>query len=142
MFISHFLFQTRFAVVAIFVFRSTHCLSMYSYDTIKCVVSESVLYNDVHQAICKHRSKWLLFNANSAIFSYIMTRTRHITLIRGNQSLLFLLNAACLAEKQQIPISVFGFTRTWLELTIFHTRGEDAYHYTTNVRVGMLPTFA
>jgi hypothetical protein len=28
----------------------------------------------------------------------------HIILIRANQSLLFLLNAVCLAEKQQIPI--------------------------------------
>ena len=34
-----------------------------------------------------------------------------------NQSLLFLLNAARLAEKQQIPISVFGLTRSGFEPT-------------------------
>ena len=43
---------------------------------------------------------------------------------RTNQSLLFLLNAACLAEKQQIPILVFGLTWLGLEPTIYCTRGE------------------
>jgi hypothetical protein len=34
---------------------------------------------------------------------------------RDNQSLLLLINAACLAEKQQIPILVFGLTQPGLE---------------------------
>ena len=51
---------------------------------------------------------------------------------RANQSLLFLLNAACLAEKQQIPISVFGFTRPGLEPTIYRTLDEHANHYDTD----------
>jgi hypothetical protein len=51
---------------------------------------------------------------------------------RGNQSLLFLLNAACLAEKQQIPI-VFGLTREKLLPMIYRTRGEHANHYATDV---------
>ena len=40
--------------------------------------------------------------------------------------LVFLLNAACFTEKQQISISVFGFGLTWPELkpTIYHVRGE------------------
>ena len=42
--------------------------------------------------------------------------------------LVFLLNAACFTEKQQISISVFGFgfglTRPELEPTIYHVRGE------------------
>ena len=53
---------------------------------------------------------------------------------RANQSLLylFLLNDACLVEKQQIPISVFGLTRPGLEPTIYRTRGEHvATHYAT-----------
>ena len=50
---------------------------------------------------------------------------------RANQSLLFLLNAACLAEKQQIAILVFGLTRPRLELTIYRTRDEHANHYAT-----------
>ena len=37
---------------------------------------------------------------------------------RANPSLLFLLNAACLAEKQQIPILVFGLTWPGFEPTI------------------------
>jgi hypothetical protein len=52
---------------------------------------------------------------------------------RANQSLLLLLNGVCLAEKQQIPILVFGLTKPGLEPTIYHTRGEHANHYNTNV---------
>jgi hypothetical protein len=52
---------------------------------------------------------------------------------QANQSLFFLLNAACLAEKQQNTNSiVFDFTRPWLELNIYRTRREHANHYTTN----------
>ena len=79
-------------------------------------------------------SEWLLFNSNEQFFSYITARTSYFqwnddicfvldlahwnnrpkvdmslhshTLFwfQDNQSLLLLLNAACLAEKQQIPI--------------------------------------
>ena len=52
---------------------------------------------------------------------------------RANKSLLSLLNAVCLAEKQQIPILVFGLTRSGLEPTIYHTHGEHANHYTNDV---------
>ena len=52
---------------------------------------------------------------------------------RADQSLLFLLNAACLPEKQQISICiVFGMTRPGLEPTIYHTRGEHSNHYATD----------
>jgi hypothetical protein len=51
---------------------------------------------------------------------------------RANQSLLFLLNAVYLAEKQQIPILVFGLTQSGLEPTIYRTRGEHANNYATN----------
>jgi hypothetical protein len=48
---------------------------------------------------------------------------------RANQSLLFLLNAESLAEKQQIPIVlVFGLTQPGLEPTIYRTRCEHANH--------------
>ena len=39
--------------------------------------------------------------------------------------------ALCLAEKQQLPILVFGLTRSGLEPTIYHTQGEHANHYIT-----------
>jgi hypothetical protein len=51
---------------------------------------------------------------------------------QANQSLLFLLNAACLAEKQHISILVFGLTRLGLEPTIYQIQGELANHYTNN----------
>ena len=51
---------------------------------------------------------------------------------RANQSLLFLLTAACLAAKQQIPISVFGLTRSGGKPTIYSTLGEHTKHYTTD----------
>ena len=47
---------------------------------------------------------------------------------RANQYLLFLLNAACLAEN----FIVFGMTRPGLEPTIYRTRGEHANHYATD----------
>jgi hypothetical protein len=40
-----------------------------------------------------------------------------------------LINATCLEEKQHI---VFGFIRSGLESTIYHTQGEHANHYTTD----------
>jgi len=58
----------------------------------------------------------------------------HIILIPTNQSLLFLLNAECLAEKQQIPIlRTLGFIRSVLEPKITRTRGKHANHYTIDV---------
>jgi hypothetical protein len=53
--------------------------------------------------------------------------------IRANQSLLFLLNAAFLAKKQQIPI-LYSFV--WQDRgslpTIYRTRGQHANHYATD----------
>ena len=52
---------------------------------------------------------------------------------RADQSLLFLLNAACLPEKQQISICIdFGMTRPVFEPTIYRTRGEHTNHYATD----------
>ena len=51
---------------------------------------------------------------------------------RSNHSLLFLLNAERLAEKQQIPISKSWFDPTRLKPTIYRTRGEHANHYATD----------
>ena len=49
---------------------------------------------------------------------------------RVNQSVLFLLNDACLAEKQQIPIFIVsGLTRPGLEPTSYRTQSGHANHY-------------
>ena len=96
-----------------------------------------------------HNMGWLLFNANSAIFHLYhldlysasslkqQSAGKHVAplghIIRiPSQPLLFLLNAACLTEKQIVPILVFGLTRPRLEPTIYHTRGEHPNHYATN----------
>ena len=48
---------------------------------------------------------------------------------QANQCMLFLLNAACLTEKQQIPIFIiFGLS----EHTIYGTRRDHANHYITD----------
>jgi hypothetical protein len=73
--------------------------------------------NPETQATLTHNevSEWLLFNANSVIFQLYHVENKSIfndmsyhsdTLFwfRANQFLLFLLNATCLAEKQQISI--------------------------------------
>jgi hypothetical protein len=63
--------------------------------------------------LMKISQKWvselLLVNANSATFnnSLWLDMSPHsdtLSWFRANQSLLFILNAACLAEKQQMPI--------------------------------------
>ena len=51
---------------------------------------------------------------------------------RANQSLLFLLNIACLVEKQQIPILKSGLTRPGFEPMFYRTWGEHANHYATD----------
>jgi hypothetical protein len=50
---------------------------------------------------------------------------------RANQSLLFLLNAVCLAD-----FIVFGLTRPGLEPTIYRNWDEHANHYTTDAVLG------
>ena len=52
---------------------------------------------------------------------------------RANQSLLLLLNAVWLAEATNTNFIVFGLTRPGLQHMIYHTRGEHAYHYATDV---------
>jgi hypothetical protein len=48
---------------------------------------------------------------------------------RANQSMLFLLNAACLEVKQPMPIVL---SEPGLELTIYRTRDKHANHYATD----------
>ena len=52
---------------------------------------------------------------------------------RANQFLLFLIRAACLAERQEYNFIVFGMTQLRLEPTIYRTLGDHANHYTTDV---------
>ena len=51
---------------------------------------------------------------------------------QSKQALLWLLNDACLAEKQQIPIYNLCFDSIGLELTTYRTRGEHADHCITD----------
>ena len=57
-----------------------------------------------------------------------------LSCIQANQSFPFLLYAVWLAEKQQIPISVFDMTQSGLEHKTYHTRSENANHYTIDVK--------
>jgi hypothetical protein len=53
---------------------------------------------------------------------------------QANQSLLLLLNAACLAEKKEyLSYSVmYGLTQLGLDSTIYHTWDEHTNHNTTD----------
>ena len=42
------------------------------------------------------------------------------------------LNVACLAEKQQIPILLFGLTSTRVDPIIYHSWDEHSNHYATD----------
>ena len=51
---------------------------------------------------------------------------------QASQSLLLLLNAACLAKKKaNTSVNLFGLTWPWLELMIYHTKSEHSNNYTT-----------
>ena len=54
-----------------------------------------------------------------------------LSLFRANQSVLFLLNTACLAGTQQIPMLPYLFG-LGPDPTIFRTRGEHVNHYATD----------
>ena len=55
-------------------------------------------------------------------------------LFRANQSLLLLLKYCVLSgEVTNTHLIVFGLTRSGFEPTIYRTRGEHTYHYTTDV---------
>ena len=59
----------------------------------------------------------------------MLTHSDKLSWFRANQSLLFLLTAACLINTNFI---VFGLTLTEFEPSIYHTRGKHANHYITN----------
>ena len=65
-----------------------------------------------------------------------VAQIRHIT--QTNLSLLLLLDAAYLAEKQQIPIFCFWLNTTWVWTHDLRTRGKHANHYTTHVQFTLL----
>ena len=52
--------------------------------------------------------------------------------LRADQFLFLLFNAACLAEKQQIPFFSLWFDPTGIRTPISRMRGEHANHYTTD----------
>ena len=87
----------------------------------------------------------IMVRGQQVLFDFIVLAQRHysrredmslnsdtLSWFQANQSLLFLLNAACLVEKQHIQILVFGLTRPGLEQTIYCTLGEHAYYYAIN----------
>jgi hypothetical protein len=84
--------------------------------------------------VCLDRVHAASYNANR-IGGVIVTvlALSALSWFRVDQSLLFLLNAACLPEKQQISICiVFGMTRSGLEPTIYRTQGEHCNNYATD----------
>jgi hypothetical protein len=61
-----------------------------------------------------------------------MSHLDTLTWFWANQSLLFLLNAACIAEKPtNANFIVFSLTWPGLEPTIYRTQGEHNNQYTT-----------
>ena len=57
----------------------------------------------------------------------------HIILIPNKPSVLWLLIVVCLAEKQQIPILVFGLIQPALKPMIYNTWGEHVNNYTNDM---------
>ena len=76
-----------------------------------------------------------LAHRNNSLQVQMSLQLDTLSWFRANQSLLLLLNAACLEEKLQIQKKVFDLTPPGLEPTIYHTRGEHVNDYTTDERL-------
>ena len=70
---------------------------------------------------------------NSSLWVDMSFHSDTLFRFRANQSLLLLLNAAFLVRKQHIYFVVFSLTRSGLEPTIYHARGEHTNHYITDL---------
>jgi hypothetical protein len=81
--------------------------------------------DEVHFVLDQHAE----FDFYSASSLKQQSTDRHVVPLRH---MLFLLNAACLVEKQQIPILESLVSRPGLKPTIYRTRGNHANHYATN----------
>jgi hypothetical protein len=91
--------------------------------------------DEVHFIIDQQHALLYFYCASSLIQQSAGRHVLHsatLSWLWDNQSLHFLLNAICLAEKQLIPILVFGLTRPRLEPTISCAGGKHANHYTIN----------
>ena len=104
----------------------THYLS-YHYTSVVVVVSE-----------------WLLFNANSAIVKLYKDENKLLLnemIIRSTfyQSLLLFLNAACSAEKQQIPIAYSSVWRNWASNPLSTTLEASTRTITPPIKNYILP---
>ena len=83
-----------------------------------------VLDHHAELDIVLHVARWQWHNSLCISVPLLYSLSLHLDTVSwfwANQSLPFLLNATCLAEKQQIPILVFGLTRPGLEPKIYMT---------------------
>ena len=76
----------------------------------------------------------MLAHWNNSLWVDMSLHSDTLIWFRANQSLLFLLTAACLEEKQATNTNfiVLGLTWPGLEPTIYRTRGDHANHYATD----------
>jgi hypothetical protein len=108
------------------IFQLYHGENMFIFNE----MMRSVLYNT-------NKLSWIfivLAHWNNRLRIDMSPHSDTIAWFQANQSLFCLLNAACLAgEATNTNIIVFGLTRIGLNPMIYHTWGEHAKHYTTDV---------
>ena len=76
----------------------------------------------------------MLAHWNNSLRVDMSLRSNILSGFPADQFLVLLLKAACLAEKQQVPIFiVFCLTTSRLKPTISHIQGEQTNYYTTDV---------
>jgi hypothetical protein len=74
----------------------------------------------------QHASSWIpivLAHWNNSLLVDMSFHSDTLSIFRANQSLLLLISAACLAEKQKYQFDSLYFDLTGLKFTINHTRG-------------------
>ena len=118
-------------VIVVFKANST-IFPLYNGEN-KLIINEMMMKSALYQTNMLSLIFIVLAHWNNSLRADMSLHSDTLFWFRANQSLLFPLNVVCLAEKQQKPILVFGLTRPWLEPTIYHTWGEHANHYATDV---------
>ena len=95
--------------------------------------------------LCTSPTCWIcivLAYWNNSPGVYMSLHSDTLFWLQANESLLFLLNVECLAEKQQNSnCIVFCLTRPGFEPTIYHTRGKHVNHYATDAVIFLLEYF-
>jgi hypothetical protein len=119
------LFNTNSAIFQLYLTWREQVSFQWDDDEVRFVL-------DQHAELDFYSAHW-----NNSPWVVMLLHSDKLFWFRAKQTLLFLLNAACFnGEATNTNFIVLGWTRSGLEHTTYHTGGEHANHYATDVVAG------